>query len=164
MLNWPYIYAAIQGNIKDGSVDPSVLPDIGWARYPRVDPNTESKPPLGGINLAINRYSKHQDLSYEAIKCLVSPEMEKMRILGAGDPIANGTVYDDPEVRKAFPMAELMRESINAAGPRPVTPYYGDVASAIQRTWHPQTTLDPNVTPGLSADLIGDVLHDRRLL
>ena len=37
LLNWPYVYAAIQGNVKDGSVPAAVLDDLGWARYPRVD-------------------------------------------------------------------------------------------------------------------------------
>jgi multiple sugar transport system substrate-binding protein len=77
--------------------------------------------------------------------------------------VANGTVYDDPDIKKQFPMAQLMRDSINAAGPRPVTPYYGDVSAAIQRDWHPQTALS-SATPKKSAQLISDVLHDRRLL
>ena len=34
-------------------------------------------------------------------------------------------------------MADLIRESINDAGPRPITPYYGDVSTSVQRTWHP---------------------------
>ena len=36
-------------------------------------------------------------------------------------------------------MADLIRESINDAGPRPITPYYGDVSTSVQRTWHPPT-------------------------
>jgi multiple sugar transport system substrate-binding protein len=164
MLNWPYAYAAIQGNVKDGSVPKSVLDDLAWARYPRVTKDTPSKPPLGGSNLAISKFSKHQAEAYDAVKCIVSPAMEKVKMLVLGDPAANGTVYDDPEVRKQFPMADLMRESINEAGPRPITPFYGDVSAAIQRDWHPQTAVDPNVTPKRSAQLIGDVLHDRRLL
>ena len=35
-------------------------------------------------------------------------------------------------------MADLIRDSINDAGPRPITPYYGDVSSSVQRTWHPR--------------------------
>jgi multiple sugar transport system substrate-binding protein len=163
MLNWPYVYSAIQGNIKDGSVPKEVLDDLGWARYPRVNADEPSKPPLGGINIAISKFSRHQDVALDAVKCIISPAMEKQNMLVSGNPVANGTVYDDPEIRKQFPMAGLMRDSINAAGPRPVTPYYGDVSSAIQRTWHPQTSVNAN-TLKQSAQLISDVLHDRRLL
>jgi multiple sugar transport system substrate-binding protein len=164
MLNWPYVYAAIQGNVKDGSVPKSVFDDLAWARYPRVDANEPSRPPLGGINLAIGAFSRHTALDLDAVKCIMSPAMEKQNMLVSGNPVANGTVYDDPDIRKQFPMADLMRQSINAAGPRPVTPFYGDVSSAIQRVWHPQTALDPTQTPKTTAQLITDVLHDRRLL
>ncbi len=55
----------------------------------------------------------------------------------SGNPAARAAAYDDPEVREAFPMADLIRESIDDAGPRPITPYYGDVSTSVQRTWHP---------------------------
>lgn len=163
MLNWPYVYSAIQGNVKDGSVPKSVFDDVAWARYPRMSADTPSKPPIGGNNLAISKFSNHKDLGLEAIKCIISPAIEVQGMLVSGSPVANGTVYDNADIRKQFPMADLIRESINSAGPRPVTPYYGDVSAAIQRTWHPQTALSDS-TPKNSAELISNVLHDRRLL
>jgi multiple sugar transport system substrate-binding protein len=164
MLNWPYAYAALQSNIEDGSVPASVLPDVAWARYPRVRADLSSKPPIGGANIGISRFSTKKDLAVDAIKCLISPPMQKIRFLGLGDPVATGVVYDDPDVRAKYPMADLMRESINDAGPRPITPYYGDISSAIQRTWHTPASVNPETTPRRSAELIDDVLHDRRLL
>lgn len=164
MLNWPYVYATIAANVKLGSVPKALLDDLAWARYPRAVGDKASQPPLGGINLAISKFSTHQALDFQALKCITSAAMEKQNILVSGNPVANGSVYDDPQVQKLFPMATLMRDSINAAGPRPVTPYYGDVSSSIQRDWHPETSLNPNRTPGATAKLIGDVLHDRKLL
>ena len=58
-------------------------------------------------------------------------------MVDSGNPAAKAAAYDDPKVRKAFPMADLIRESINDAGPRPVTPYYNDVSTSVQITWHP---------------------------
>jgi len=163
LLNWPYSYAAIQGNVKDGSVPQSVLDDVAWARYPRVSKETPSKPPLGGVNLAISKFSNNKQEAYDAIKCIIAPAQEKTRAVELGDPAANRSVYDDPEVRMLFPMADLMRESINDAGLRPVTPFYGDVSSAIQREWHPPASVNDDSVKN-SATLISDVLHDRRLL
>jgi multiple sugar transport system substrate-binding protein len=163
LLNWPYSYAATQGNVKDGSVPQSVFDDIAWARYPRVDKSTPSRPPLGGVNLAISKFSVKKANAYDALKCIIAPPQSKTKMLILGDPSANSTVYDDPEIRKAYPMADLMRESINDAGPRPVTPFYGDVSSAIQREWHPPAAVNDDSVKS-SAKLIGDVLHDRRLL
>ena len=47
---------------------------------------------------------------------------------------------------KAFPFAELLRESINAAAPRPVTPAYSDISLAIQKTYHPPQDVEPEGT------------------
>ena len=57
-------------------------------------------------------------------------------------------------MKKAYPgFAELVRESIEAAGPRPTTPAYQDVTSAIQRTLHPPDKVDPGDTEGLYEEL-----------
>jgi len=164
LLNWPYVYATIEANVKLGSVNKSVLDNLAWARYPEAVAGHPSAPPLGGGNVAISKFTKHEAAAFAALKCIISPAMEKQNILISGNPIANGSVYDDPQVQKLFPMATLMRDSINAAGPRPVTPYYGDVSAAIQRDWHPESSVNPNTAPAATAKLIGDVLHDRRLL
>jgi multiple sugar transport system substrate-binding protein len=164
LLNWPYVYATIQANVKLGSVKKSVLDNLAWARYPAAVPGHPSAPPLGGGNVAISKFSTHEAAAFAALKCIISPAEEKANILLSGNPIANGAVYDDPQVQKLFPMATLMRDSINAAGPRPVTPYYGDVSAAVQRDWHPESSLNPNSAPAATAKLISDVLHDRRLL
>lgn len=164
MLNWPYVYAAFKTSIDVGSLDASFLDDVAWARYPRVNADEPSKPPLGGNNIAISKFSTKKAESYEFVKCAMSPESEKINLLVNGSPAANGEVYDDAEVQEAVPMAELMRESINAAGPRPVTPFYGDVSASIQRTWHPSTEINPDRTPAKSAVLIDEVMHDKRLL
>ena len=50
-------------------------------------------------------------------------------MLDSGNPAARAAAYDDPAVREAFPMADLIRESIDDAGPRPITPYYSDVSA-----------------------------------
>lgn len=164
MLNWPYIYTAAQTQVTEGSLDKSVVDDIGWARYPRVDANTPSKPPFGGIQLAIGAFTKHPDLALDAARCITSAKSMKAYMLSEGNPAARGAVFDDPEVRKAFRMADLIRESINDAAPRPLTPYYTDVSASVQRTWHPPSSVRPNSTPEKSADLITNVLQDKVLL
>jgi multiple sugar transport system substrate-binding protein len=61
-------------------------------------------------------------------------------------------------------MADLIRESINDSAPRPQTPYYTDVSSAVVRTFHPPARVRPERTPAEAAKLIVAVLHDRVLL
>jgi multiple sugar transport system substrate-binding protein len=85
-------------------------------------------------------------------------------MLAEGNSGARAAVYDDPEVQEQFPMADLIRESIDEATPRPVSPFYTDVSSAIQRTWHPEHAVDPEGTPAAADQLIRGVLDDEQLL
>ena len=137
MVNWPYVYAAAKGEVDTGALDQGVVDDIGWARYPRINADEPSAPPLGGINLAIGDFTRYPDEALDAVACITSVESNAQYMVEAGNPAARDAAYDDPAVREAFPMADLIRDSINEAGPRPITPYYGDVSTSVQRTWHP---------------------------
>ncbi len=45
---------------------------------------------------------------------------------------------------EAYPgFAELVKQSIDDAAPRPLTPAYTDLSLAIQRTLHPPDKIDP---------------------
>jgi multiple sugar transport system substrate-binding protein len=112
-----------------------------------------SRPPLGGLNVAVSAYSKNPDLAFEAAECLTSPESQARTAELGGLPPTNESVYDDPKVQKAFPFADELRLSIDEAGPRPVTPAYSDIALAIQKTFHPPDAVDP--------DTVVDQLRDR---
>jgi multiple sugar transport system substrate-binding protein len=164
MVNWPYVYGAAQAGVADGSLDQSVLDDIGWARYPRAVDGKESAPPLGGINLGVSAFSKHPDLVVDAIRCLTSVESQTTYMLAEGNPAARAAVYDDPDVQEKFPMASLIRDSIDTAGARPQTPYYPDVSTAITQTFSPPASVDPDRTPADADDLIVRVLHDEALI
>ena len=164
MVNWPYVYGAATGEAEAGSLDESVISDIGWARYPQVVAGTESKPPLGGIDLAIGNFTDHPDEALAAVKCITSVENNAQYMVEAGNPAARAAAYDDPEVRKTFPMADLIRDSIDSAGPRPITPYYGDVSTSVQRNWHPEGSVNPKTTPKETDTFMKEVLDGDRLL
>jgi len=164
MVNWPYVYSAAQGDVQSGAVSQSVIDDISWARYPEVKAGEKSKPPLGGIDLAIGAYTKYPQQALDLVRCATSLQSNVEYMLDSGNPAAKGAAYDDPKVRKAFPMASLIRESINDAGPRPVTPYYNDVSTSVQITWHPATGVEAPATPAETATFMADVLQGKRLL
>ncbi|MDQ3642899.1 MAG: extracellular solute-binding protein [Actinomycetota bacterium] len=164
MVNWAYVYGAAQEAVAAGTLDKAVLDDIGWARYPRVDAGAPSRPPLGGINLGIGAYSKHKDHSLQAVRCITSLESQTEYMIKSKNPGARAAVYDNAEVRTIFPMADELRASLAEGAPRPRTPYYTDVSTAVQRSFHPQATVEPNRTPARAAKLIVDVLKDKVLL
>jgi multiple sugar transport system substrate-binding protein len=164
MVNWPYVYGAAKSAVDEGALDQSVVDDIGWARYPETLKGTESKPPLGGIDLGIGAFTDHPAEALAAVKCITSAESGAQYMVDAGNPAARAAAYDDPKVLEAFPMAALIRDSIATAGPRPITPYYGDVSNSVQRVWHPPRSVNPKRTPKETDSFMKDVLRGDRLL
>jgi multiple sugar transport system substrate-binding protein len=112
---------------------------------------------------AFTPQSKRQ-IAFEAAGCITSLEMQTLRMETLGEPGARGAVYDNARIREQYPWAELVRESINDAAPRPLTPYYNDLTIAIQRTWHPPGSVNPGSTPGRADKLISQALSGRVLL
>jgi multiple sugar transport system substrate-binding protein len=163
MLNWPYVLAAARTAAEKGSLDKSVVDDIGWARYPRVFPDRPSAPPLGGANLGVGAYSRHQDLAAKLIECVNTLPKATQYMLDEGEPSPYAASYDDPAVRTKYDNADLIRESIAEGGPRPLTPFYVDVAGAITQTWHPPASVTSQ-TPSDTDQFMADVLAGRRLL
>jgi multiple sugar transport system substrate-binding protein len=155
MTNWPFVYTAEAGRPSQE--------DFGWSRWPAVVPGLPSAPPLGGINLAISAFGENPNLAVDAVACLTSAESQKRYMLGEGLLATVESVYDEPEIRRAFPMADLLRESLDDAAPRPITPYYADITAVIQRTWHPPASVT-EATPARTARLIVEVLRGRQLL
>ena len=164
MVNWPYVYGAAKTAVEDGSLDQATFDDIAWARVPRVDEGTESAPPLGGINLGVGAFSDHPELAVDAVNCITSVESQTEYMLGEGNSGARAAVFDDAEVREAFPMADLIRDSIDTATPRPRSSYYPDISSATVREFHPPASVDPDRTPAAADELIVNVLQDKQLL
>jgi multiple sugar transport system substrate-binding protein len=163
-VNYPFVWPRAQGAVEGGTLDQSVLDDYGWALYPRVDADTETAPPYGGINLGVGAFSEHPDLAYEATECITSTENQTYYFTSNGNPASDTTVYDDPEVLDTFPMAPTILESLELAKPRPQTPYYSEVSGGIQREYHPTADIDPEQTPQDATELIEAVLRKEQLL
>jgi multiple sugar transport system substrate-binding protein len=164
MVNWPYVWSRANGAVEAGTLDASVPKDYGWTLYPRVDADKPSAPPYGGINLGIGAFSQHRDFDFEAAECITSEENESYYFVSNGNPAARAAVYDDPKVLELFPQAPVILESLEAAAPRPLTPYYSEVSGGIQREYHPPASVDPRSTPQQATDLIAAVLRGDQLL
>lgn len=158
MVNWPYVWAALAERKVDW------INDVAWARYPQTVAGQESKPPLGGIELGVNAASDAKTNAWEAIACITSEDHQALYMEGTGNPAARKGVYDRPEIRELFPMADLIRASLDSGAPRAVTQYYGDISTALQRTWSPPDVVSPDNGPAQSAQLIHDVLNGKALL
>lgn len=164
MVNWPYVWAAFKAGQEDGSLPENFTEDVGWAPYPRVDADTPTSTPLGGIGLSIGAFTEHEDLAVEAVRCIRSLESQVQYMLLAGDPAILEDAYEDPGVLEAFPMADTIKEGLIDAGPRPISPFYGDVTGVIQQEFHPPNALSPETTPRNAGEALSGVLANERLL
>ena len=165
MVNWPYVYAAAQEAVAGGSLDQSVVDDIGWARYPAVEAGTPSAPPLGGINLGdrelhqvsgrgpgggeVHHVAREQHRVHDQVGQSGRPR-RGLRRPGRTRGVPDGR--PDPRVDRRAP------------APGPVTPYYGDVSVSVQRTWHPSESVDAPGTPEETDVYMEQVLQGERLL
>ena len=148
MLNYPFVYPSASENAPD------VFEQMGFALYPRVDADKPSRPPLGGIHLGVSAYSNNKDLTFEAIKCLVQPENQITAATMGGLPPVREDLYGTKELDEAYPgFADLIKQSIDNAAPRPLTPAYTDVSLAIQRSLHPPGDIDPQDVSSVYDDL-----------
>jgi multiple sugar transport system substrate-binding protein len=148
MTNYTFAYASAQAEA------PEIGKEMGYARFPRVDANRPSKPPLGGFNLAVSSYSKNKDVAFDAAACLAGEKSQLTAVELDGLPPSRSDLYANKVVTKAYPgFAGLVKQSIEAAGPRPSTPAYQDVSSALQRTLHPPEKIDPEDTESIYDEL-----------
>jgi multiple sugar transport system substrate-binding protein len=164
MVNWPFVWPRALSAVEAGTMEPDVPDDYGWALYPRVDEDTPSAPPYGGINLGIGAFAENVDFAFEAAECIVSEENQAYYFTTNGNPASKASVYDDPDVIDVFPQAPVIRESLELAAPRPLTPYYSEVSGSIQREYHPTASVDPEQTPEQATELVTAVLSGEELL
>jgi len=164
MVNWPFVWPRALGAVEGGSLEQDVPDDYGWTVYPAVVEGEQSRPPYGGINLGIGKFSQHPDLAFAAAECITSDENQAEYFITNGNPASKAAVYDEPKVLEEFPMAPVIRDSLEQAAPRPQTAYYNEVSQSLQREYHPPSAVDPGRTGKSAAELIQNVLRKEELL
>jgi multiple sugar transport system substrate-binding protein len=138
MTNYTFAYASASEEA------PEIAKKMGFARFPRIDADRPSKPPLGGFNLAVSSFSKNKDIAFDAAACLANGKSQLTATELDGLPPSRSDLYSAKVVTEAFPgFAELVKRSIEDAGPRPTTAAYQDVSLAVQRSLHPPDKIDP---------------------
>jgi multiple sugar transport system substrate-binding protein len=124
----------------------AVASDMAWTAYPTVADSSIA--PLSGVGLAVPLYAPHTDLSYAAISCLTSPDVLTSIMANTGHSASRLTTYDEPSVKRSYPMAAVTRPAVLSGVTVPVTPYWQVAEAALDDTWLPlrdfsqDTTLD----------------------
>jgi multiple sugar transport system substrate-binding protein len=137
MVNYTFVWPSARRSA------PEVARQMSWARWPRVLRERPSRVTLGGVNLGVAAFGRHPALAREAALCLAAEPHQRLAAVRGGLLPSSEALYDDPQVRAAFPFAETLRGTLRDAVQRPPTPLYSDVSLAISRTLHPIADIDP---------------------
>jgi multiple sugar transport system substrate-binding protein len=123
--NWPFIYSLAStpgpGNKVYGKVGVVPLPGLDG-------PGSSS---LGGANLAVSAFSRHQATAIAFIKYLTSPTEERQLLVDSGFPPVWTSLYSDPAMVKLFPYLPVVKQAILGAQPRPSIIDYDQASLAI---------------------------------
>jgi len=137
MINYSFVWASARRNA------PQVAAHMGWARWPAVIAGKPSRVTVGGLDLAVSVHSRHPQLAFQAAACLTARAQQRLAAERGGLPPTIEALYDDPDLRKAMPFGEVLRETLRDAVQRPQTPLYNDISLAISRTLHPLRDIEP---------------------
>jgi multiple sugar transport system substrate-binding protein len=157
-LNYPFIYPSALQNA------PKLAKQIGWVEYPRVDADLPSRPPVGGIDLAVGAYSRHKEQAFDAIMCLRNRNNQLRNAVQGGLPPTLASLYSDPKlINGGYPFAAEIRDSLERGGVRPKTPAYQSLSIAISTTLHPPSVAGPAALSALRSKL-QDAIQSRGLI
>jgi multiple sugar transport system substrate-binding protein len=124
MRNWPYAYAL--GNAKGSKV----ASKFKVAPFPPFEGGGRAAI-LGGHNLVISAFSKNPKGAVTLIDYLTKEEAETRDAAKYSlAPVLKAT-YDEPSVKKALPFAAELKQSVEQAKARPVSPVYPQISEAI---------------------------------
>lgn len=131
-INWPYMYT----NAEDAGVKFEVQPLVG---KDGVGVST-----LGGYNNGININSEKKATALDFMKFIINEENQKSFAEASFPPVL-ASVYDDPALIEQFPYLPALKESLENAAPRPVSPFYTAISKAVQDNAYAALTADKSV-------------------
>jgi ABC-type glycerol-3-phosphate transport system substrate-binding protein len=157
-LNYPFVYPSMQAD------QPKLFKNFKYTQYPRVDANTPSHVTIGGIDLAISKYSAHPDLAFKAALCLRNRDNQIAAAVKGGLPPTIESLYNDPALAKAYPFHAQILTALKNASVRPKTPAYQNVSIVISHTVSPPNSINPSSAEKTISSQIKDALASKGLI
>jgi multiple sugar transport system substrate-binding protein len=136
-INYPFVYPSAKADV------PKIFKNMAWAPYPRVKANEPAHVTIGGIDLAVSKFSNHKQLAFDAISCLREAKHEVTNAVLGGLPPVLTSVYQQPSFQKAYPFWKDILDTLKLASIRPKTPAYQSVSLEIAFVLSPPTAVNP---------------------
>jgi multiple sugar transport system substrate-binding protein len=139
-LNYPFVYPSMKAD------QPKLFKVFKWAPYPSVIPGRPARVTIGGIDLAVSRYTQHPQLAFQAALCLRNAQNQLIAAIKGGLPPTLASVYNNPKMQSAYPFRQLILAQVNNGAVRPKTPLYQVVSVAISHQVSPPASIVPVTT------------------
>jgi multiple sugar transport system substrate-binding protein len=124
MRNWPYAYATGKKNKNAPPFDVAPFPPFEGAGKAGV---------LGGHNDVISVYSKNPGGALTLVDYRTGEEDQVTKMSQFSLPGALSSAWEDPKVQEALPFANDLKQAIEQAKSRPVSPVYPQISEAIYK-------------------------------
>jgi multiple sugar transport system substrate-binding protein len=157
-LNYPFVYPSMKED------KPALFKNFKWAQYPTVKAGEPSHVTIGGIDLAISKYSKHPDLAFQAALCLRNRDNQKVNATKGGLPPTIADLYDDPSLQADYPFRQDILKALQNATGRPQTPAYQNISIVISHAVSPASGINPVSTEKKISGQIKDAIADKGLI
>src|SRR5215211_1549650 len=146
MRNWPFVY----GLLSDPESSQLRPEQVGISQLPVAGQGDESFSGLGGWNFMVNAGSEDRlDEIWTFIEFMSAPEQQKTFALESARLPTLRSLYEDSEVLDGLPVANLGREALESARPRPVSPYYSDMSLVMAEQFNASLKGDKPVEEAL---------------
>ena len=122
-INWPYMFTNAEGETSEVTDNFEVQPLVG---QDGVGVST-----LGGYNNGININSQNKLTALDFIQFIINEE-NQTSFAEASFPPVLASIYEDEALVEQFPYLPALKESLENAAPRPVSPFYTAISKAIQ--------------------------------
>ncbi|WBU65469.1 ABC transporter substrate-binding protein [Paracoccus aerodenitrificans] len=153
MRNWPYAFSLSNSDDSavKGKFDVAPLPSGGDG--PAAT--------LGGWNVAVSKYSEHQEAAIDLALYLSSLEGQKSFSMKNGNLPTIPSLYDDADIAEEVPLIPRWKEVFEQAVPRPSAPTKGKYNEVSAMFWSAvHETLAGNGTAAENLELLELDLDD----
>jgi multiple sugar transport system substrate-binding protein len=157
-LNYPFVYPAMKLD------NPKLFKTFKWALYPEVIPGQPAKVTIGGIDLAVSKYSQHKALAFQAALCLRDRQNQIIAANVGGQPPTITSLYNDPALFKNYPFHADILQALQHASVRPKTPVYQVVSIDISHLVSPPSSISPTSTEKTLSHQLNNALQSKGLV
>jgi multiple sugar transport system substrate-binding protein len=139
-LNYPFVYPSMKTD------NPKLFKNFKWTLYPQVIPGQPAKVTIGGVDLAVSKYSQHPALAFKAALCMRDAQNQLIGATVGGTPPTIVSLYHNPKLYPDYPMHADILQALQTASVRPKSPVYQVVSIDISHQVLPASGINPTGT------------------